>query len=238
MGGRAAGRRGGLHRQPQPCSGTLAAVSTGMWAFAAVVGRSLPPSAATHPPACRAPPPPSPTASRGARPTARRRWGSSTGSSPRSQTPSRGTACRARPSRSCSDRCGAPPRWAAARQRPCARAQLQRHAAPRSAAHIPLPSAPTAPRPSLPHAPLIPDPHLHPGPACRVPVPQLPAGGAHHGGRQRDARQLAAPAADSPAPNVAGVGHGRGDVPAAGGRGVAGSRAGVLSKLASALSAG
>ena len=51
------------------------------------------------------------------------------------------------------------------------------------------------------------------GPAGGEPVPQLSAGGAHHACQQLHARVLAQAAADAPAPHVARLGHGRGDVP-------------------------
>ena len=52
--------------------------------------------------------------------------------------------------------------------------------------------------------------HLnHAGSAGRVPVPQLPAGGEDYASGQLHACEPAAPAAQSPAPHVAGLGHGR-----------------------------
>ena len=53
----------------------------------------------------------------------------------------------------------------------------------------------------------------HAGPAGGEPVPQLPPGGAHHARQQLHPRVLAQAAADAPAPHVARLGHGRGDVP-------------------------
>lgn len=53
------------------------------------------------------------------------------------------------------------------------------------------------------------------GPAGGEPVPELSAGGAHHARLQLHPRVLATAAAHPPAPHVAGLGHGRRDVPPA-----------------------
>mmetsp|Transcript_72383 Transcript_72383/g.228169 ORF Transcript_72383/g.228169 Transcript_72383/m.228169 type:complete len:407 (+) Transcript_72383:853-2073(+) len=53
------------------------------------------------------------------------------------------------------------------------------------------------------------------GPARGEPVPQLPAGGAHHAGGQLHPAELPPAGAHAPAPHVAGVGPRSGDVPRA-----------------------